>query len=151
MFALASTIIVITVYPKQAFVCSMILGGKVVSPEGSQMLKHYCFGNGDTLEVQSNYIRTSPVVLNSIKSMKVGQTKKVMFTQSKDWRLSYAFNPYNIKREKDGYIMYQYIKFDTTGKIYTDLNLGFTKIRVYDNVVHIFDCKPYIAVYRFTL
>lgn len=151
MFALISTTIVITKYPKHAFVYSMIVGGKFVSPEGSQMLNHYCFGNGDTLEVQSDYIRTSPVVLNSIKSMKVGQTKKVIFKQSKDWRLSYAFNPYNIKREKDGYIIYQYIQFDTTGKIYTDLNLGFTKIRVHDNIVHVFECKPYVAVYRFTL
>ncbi len=80
--------------------------------------------------------------------MKVGEQKKVEFRQPEDWRLSYALNPFHIKREKDGYLVYQYIEFDRSGKIHTDLNLGFTKIRVYDNIVHVFDCKSFVAVCR---
>jgi hypothetical protein len=144
-------ILLLLIEPQKMAVIGFIVGGRVVSPEGSTMLYNYCFGNRDTVEIQSDYIKTSPVVLNSIKGMKVGQTKKVHFKQYKDWRLSYAFNPYHITREKDGYIMYEYIKFDTTGKIYTDLNLGITQVRVYDNIVHTFKCKPYVAIYRFKL
>ena len=143
---LCLTIIVTIVSPKKMFVVSMIVGGKFISPEGSSMLCHYCFGNGDTLEINSHYISKSPVLLKNIKGMKVGQTKKVWFKQSEDWRLSYSFNPFMLKRTKNGYLVYQYIKFDTSNKIYTDINLKFTKLRVHDNVVHTFNCTPYVAI-----
>ena len=143
---LVLTLIMTFVSPKKMFVVSMIVGGKLISPEGSSMLYHYCFGNGDTLEINSNYISKSPVFLKNIKGMKVGQTKKVWFKQSEDWRLSYSFNPFILKRTKDGYLVYQYIKFDTTDKIYTDINLRFTKLRIHDNIVHVFNCTPYMAI-----
>ena len=75
----------------------MIIGGRIVSPEGSDILYHYCFGNGDTLNINSSYIRKSPVVLKSIKDLRIGEIKKVIFKQSEDWRLSYALNPFHIK------------------------------------------------------
>lgn len=143
--------VAIVVNPGKAFVISMIAGGRLVSPEGSDILYHYCFGNGDTLNISSGYIRNSPVVVKSMMGMKVGEEKKVEFRQAEDWRLSYALNPFHIKREKDGYLVYQYIEFDRSGKIHTDLNLGFTKIRVYDNIVHVFDCIPFVAVCRFKM
>jgi len=139
---------VIVLNPAKAFVVSLIAGGRFVSPEGSDILYHYCFGNGDTLNISSGYIRNSPVVVKSMVSMKVGEDRKVEFRQAEDWRLSYALNPFHIKREKNGYLVYQYIEFDKSGKIYTDLNLGFAKIRVYDNIVHVFNCKPFVAVCR---
>lgn len=123
----------------------MILGGKIVSPEGSKILDHYCSGDGDTLFLENSYIKKSPVILREIKGMKEGQIKKVRFYQNEDWRLSYALNPFNIKKEKGKIKIYQLIKFDNKGKDYTDLNLGFTKIRVKDNIVHVYKCKPYIA------
>ena len=43
------------------------------------------------------------------------------------------------------------LKFDRSGKIHTDLNLGFAKIKVYDNIVHVFNCKPFIAVCRINM
>ena len=139
---------VIALNPRKVFVISMIVGGRIVSPEASVILYHYCFGNGDTLNVESVYIRNSPVVLRSMMGMKLGQDKKVEFRQAEDWRLSYALNPFHIRMEKDSYLIYQYIKFDRSGKVHTDLNLGFIKIRVYDNIVHIFNCKPFVAVCR---
>lgn len=42
-------IIFILIFPKKAFVISLIIGGKIVAPEASSVLAHYCFGNGDTL------------------------------------------------------------------------------------------------------
>ena len=146
--AMAIVVIFIALNPKKVFVISMIAGGCIVSPEGSDILYQYCFGNGDTLNISSGYIRNSPVVVKSMMGMKVGEAKKVEFRQAEDWRLSYALNPFHIKKEKNGYLVYQYIEFDRTGKIHTDMNLGFTKIRVYDNIVHVFNCKPFIAVCR---
>lgn len=148
---LAIIFLAMVISPQKAFVISMIIGGRIVSPEGSDILFHYCFGNGDTLNVNPKYISKSPVVLRSMKGLKIGEVKKVIFKQSEDWRLSYALNPFNIRREKDSFLIYQYIVFSKSSKIYTDLNLGFTKIRVYDNIVHVFDCKPFVAVCKFKM
>lgn len=123
----------------------MILGGKIVSPEGSQILDHYCSGNGDTLFLDNSYIKESPVILREIKNMKEGEIKKIVFKQNEDWRLSYALNPFKIKRERGKYKIFQFIKFDRSKKIYTELNLGFTRVRVYDDIVHCYECKPYVA------
>jgi hypothetical protein len=123
----------------------LILGGKIISPEGSQILDHYCSGNGDTLFLDPSYIKKSPVVLREIEGMKEGQTKNIRFTQKEDWRLSYALNPFKIKKEEGKFKIYQYIKFDRKGRDYTDLNLGFTKLRVKDGMVHVYECKPYVA------
>lgn len=123
----------------------MILGGKIVSPEGSDILEHYCSGKGDTLFLDPSYIKKSPVVIREIQGMKDGETKKVIFSQKEDWRLSYALNPFRIKKEGGKYKIFQYIKFAKSKKVYTELNLGFTKIRVNDNIVHCYECKPYVA------
>lgn len=141
-------LLLLLVFPKKAFVLAIILGGKIIAPEGAAILSHYCFGNGDTLELNSEYISRSPVFLKHVKKLKQGETKKVVFHQAEDWRLSYALNPFNIKKLPEGYLVYQYIRFDESGKIYTILDLKITKIKVYDNIVHTFSCEPFVAVSR---
>lgn len=132
--------------PKKVFVGSLVIVGKFVYPEASAVLQHYCFGNGDTLWINDNYIRNSKVFKKYSKNLKLGETKKVWFKQSEDWRLSYALNPFYITKKKDGYIIYQYIVFDTKGDVYTDLNLFLFKIRIYDSIVHTFNCTPYVVM-----
>jgi hypothetical protein len=44
------------------------------------------FGNEYDLHLESNYIPTSPVVINPLKQMKDGETKKISFKQEKDFR-----------------------------------------------------------------
>ena len=127
----------------------MILGGKIVSPEGSKILEHYCTGSGDTLFLDPSYIKNSPVVLEEIKGMREGQTKRVTFEQSKDWRLSYALNPFNIKKEKGKYKVFQYIEFSRKKRVFTRLNFGLFKIKVKDNIVHSYKCTPYVAYCEF--
>lgn len=130
---------------EKAKIQMLIFGGKLFFPEASQILEHYCTGNGDTLFLDPFYIKNSPVVKREIEGMKEGQVKKIRFHQKEDWRLSYALNPFNIKKEGGKFKIYQYIKFDSGDRDYTDLNVGFTKIRVKDNIVHTYKCKPYIA------
>jgi len=119
-------------------------------PEGVKVLTHYVFGDGEKLELKSNYIPNSPVVIKSLKSMKVGQTKVIRFKQYKDWRLSYALNPFRLKKTKNGFEIYQYIKFDKTGKIYTIVNILGVKMKIYDNWVNLLNPTPYMLTYSHT-
>lgn len=134
--------------PRRTVVLAMIAGGLVVSPEGSDILFYYCFGNGDTLHLNPEYFQRSLVIRKAMAGMKPGQEKVIWVHQPDDWRLSYSLNGFNLRCEKDYYLVYQYIQFDTTGKVFTRLNLGFTTIKVYDNIVHAFDCTPFMAVAR---
>lgn len=134
---------------KKTLVIGMIVLGGVFFPEASQVLRHYCFGNGDTLFVKSDYIRESPVVLKHINAMGVGQKKRVVFHQREDWRLSYAINPFTIEKRRDKIIITQWIQFDKTDKDVTNLKIGPLSIPVYDNIVHTFDCTPFLFYTEF--
>ena len=120
-------------------------------PEGVNVLTHYVFGDGEKLELKSDYLPKSPVIINSLKSMKIGETKVIRFSQKKDWRLSYALNPFRLKKLKNGFEIYQYIEFDKIGKVYTIVNLGGYKIKIYDSWVNLLDPTPYMLTYSYTL
>jgi hypothetical protein len=122
-----------------------------IYPEASMILKHYCFGNGDTLHLPSDYLRKSPVILKNLKQMKIGQTRIIRFKQPEDWRLSYALNGFSLTKKSDKVIVKQWIEFDKKGGIHTDLNLYLFKIRIKDNIVHVFDCTPFWAYSEFSL
>jgi hypothetical protein len=134
-----------------AFIIMSMLAIKTLLPysEGSQVLFHYIFGNGKDLELQSSYIPKSNIIKESLNSIKVDETKKISFKQSQDWRLSYAINGFNLTKTKNGFHINQFIKFDTTGTVYTDINTLFGEIRVYDNWVHIKKCTPFMVYYHY--
>ena len=90
---------------------------RAIPPEGFAVLKHYMFGDGSTLVLESDYIPTSPVIKDALEKMKVGQTKKISFKQEKDWRLSYAINGFDLTKTNSGFTIKQWIAFDTTGKV----------------------------------
>ena len=106
---------------------------KITAPEGSAILQHYCFGNGEDLELKSDYIPNSPVVLSELKKMRIGQDKTIRFNQCKDWRLSYALNPFHLIKKKNGFEIYQFIKFDSKGLDVTEINLHLFKFKVKDS------------------
>ena len=134
---------------KKIIVLGMMIGGYIVSPEASQILYHYCFGNGETLVLESDYIKTSPVIIKNIKTMKNGESRRVGFTQNEDWRLSYAINGFTMKKIDNKVVIEQYIKF--SGEQYTDLNFIFFKKRVSDGIVNEFDTKPFLLYHEFTI
>ncbi len=131
-------------------VIGMIVFSTFTYPEASSILSQYCFGNGDTLMLDTSYLKVSPVITRELSTMKVGEKRIVRFKQKDDWRLSYAINGFTLIKQKDKVIVKQYIEFDKTGKIYTDLNLGITKIRVDDGFVHTFDCTPFWVYSEFS-
>lgn len=135
---------------KKLVVVAMIVVGFFVAPEASQILSHYCFGDGDTLYLDSSYLKRSPVVISAATGLKVGgKINKVRVIQSRDWRLSYAINGFTLKRTKKGYVIQQWIEFDKTGTIPTDINFGVGKLRVPDAIVHTFDCTPFWVICEF--
>lgn len=83
--------------------------------------------------------------------MKVGETKKISFRQDKDWRLSYAINGFNLTKTENGFAIFQYIAFDRTGNVYTDINTLFGEIRIYDNWVHRIECTPFKLYYQYEI
>ena len=95
-------------------------------------------------------MKRSPVVISAATGLKVGgKINKVRVIQSRDWRLSYAINGFTLKRTKKGYVIQQWIEFDKTGTIPTDINFGVGKLRVPDAIVHTFDCTPFWVICEF--
>jgi hypothetical protein len=140
---------------KSLFVTVLLLCGIITSQsnipvEGISILNHYMFGNGEDLILKSDYIPNSPVIKKELKTMRVGETKRITFKQKEDWRLSYALNPFRLKKTKNGFEIYQYIKFDSSGKIFTYVNTPLGKIKIYDSWVHIKKCKPFMVRYYYT-
>ncbi len=135
-----SGILLFIVFFKKIVVIGMIAVGAVFFPEASQALRHYCFGDGSTLHVSPDYIKNSPVVIKHLKKMKVGQKKKVGMHQWEDWRLSFAINPFTIEKRKNKVIITQWMEFNKTGDVITWLFF----IPMPDNIVHTFDCTPYM-------
>lgn len=132
---------------KKILVIGMIVIGYFIFPEASQALKHYCFGNGETLIVDSEYIRKSPVVLKHLKHMKIGEKRKVGMHQWEDWRLSFAINPFTIEKRKNKVIITQWMQFAKTNKVIT----WFGPIPIPDNIVHTFECTPYLFYSEFKI
>jgi hypothetical protein len=143
-------LVVLSSVTTKLMVVSMIVLSNFIYPEASSILNHYCFGDGDTLNLDTSYLKISPVITKELETMRVGETKIVRFKQKDDWRLSYAINGFTLIKKKHKVIVKQYIEFDKTGKVYTDLNLGITKIRVDDGFVHTFDCTPFWVYSEFS-
>lgn len=118
--------------------------------EALQVVSHYIFGKGKPLELRSSYIHKSPVILRNLRTMKVGESRKVSFVQKEDWRLSYAINGFTLKKTKTGFEIRQYIKFDNTGKVYTNINTPLGNVKVYDSWVHLLNCTPYTLRYYYS-
>jgi hypothetical protein len=129
----------ILLFSRQLFVLYMIFYGYVLYPEASSILSHYCFGNGSTLILKDEYLKTSPVIIYHLKEMKDGEIRKIGMHQWEDLRLSFALNPLYIEKKNDKIIISQYINFDKTGKVVTMIG----PIPIPDNIVHVFNCKPY--------
>jgi hypothetical protein len=129
------------IFRKKILVIGMICVGYFIFPEASKVLRHYCFGNGETITLDHSYISKSPVILKELEKLKIGQKKIVRFRQQDDWRLSYAINGFTLVRKKDSVIIRQWMQFDRTNKVTT----YFGPILIPDNIVHTFDCTPYLV------
>ena len=137
-------------YPGKAAVIGLIAGAYVLAPEAARITQHYAFGNGEDLHLSADYIKNSPVIRKNL-DLKEGEVRRVTLKQSEDWRLSYALNPLHIKRNGKGYTVFEYVDYGhgVNKNVISQINLGFTKVKVYDNIVHSFECKPFTVYFNF--
>ena len=117
--------------------------------EAIQIVGHYIFGNGEDLDLKSSYLPESPVIKKQLKSMKIGETKRISFIQKDDWRLSYALNPFHLKKNRDGFELFQYISFDHSGTVFTYIKTPLGNIKIKDDIVHFKKCSPFMVRYTF--
>ena len=69
-------------YPTAIFlniIIFLFLYFKITAPEGCSVLQHYYFGNGKKLELKSDYLPNSPVIIKELKKMHIGQDKTIRF------------------------------------------------------------------------
>jgi hypothetical protein len=121
----------------------IIVAGKFISPEGFETLNHYINGYGSDYFLDPGYIKELPVVRRNLAAMKVGETKIVTFSQNEDWRLSYAVNPFRLKKEIDRILIWQKIEFLKRKDVYTVSNFGIFKLRLQDGLIHALEPKPF--------
>jgi hypothetical protein len=124
---------------------SIVTFGRLAYPEGSAILAHYLQGNGRPLTLPAGYLRNSPVVRRQLATLPVGQTQVVTLTQREDWRLSYALNPFRLRREAHRVLLYQWIVFESPPAARTVLNLGLVRFTVPDGLVHVLHPRPFLA------
>jgi hypothetical protein len=140
----------IALYPGKATVLTMIAGAYIVAPEAARITQHYVFGNGEDLYLNADYIKNSPVILKNL-NLKKGEVRRIALKQHEDWRLSYALNPMHIKRNGKGYTVFEYVDYGhgINKDVVSQLNLGFAKVKVHDNIVHSFECTPFTVYFNF--
>lgn len=130
--------------------CRLLYGGIVAAgrlryPEAAAVLAHYIEGSGRPLQLPPDYLRRSPVVCGALATLRVGQTRVVTLHQAADWRLSYALNPFRLRREPHRVVLYQWMAFDPRPAARTVLNLGLLRFTVPDGLVHVLEPRPFMA------
>jgi hypothetical protein len=64
--------------------------------------------------------------------------------------LSYAINGFNLTKTQNGFTIKQWIKFDTTGKIFTYIKTPLGTFKIYDKWVHAINCNPYWVFFEYS-
>lgn len=123
---------------------SMWVVGYPLYPEAAEILEHYLHGDGTEKVISNSYIKTSPFIKELIKEKGVG-THVIGFKQHKDWRLSYALNPFRLQVKKNGEVnIYQWIHFPENKRIAVRLNIFGRELRVNDALIHKLNPKAFM-------
>ncbi|MFT2010216.1 hypothetical protein ACMA1I_16195 [Pontibacter sp. 13R65] len=124
---------------------SMILIGKFIYPEGAAILEHYINGDGTELVLEADYIKESPVIIRNLASMRNGETRIVTLHQDEDRRLSYALNPFRLRKDQHKVQLWQEIKFLKPQSVFTILDFGLFKLKIPDGLIHILKPKRFMV------
>ncbi|AIZ63734.1 hypothetical protein PK28_08565 [Hymenobacter sp. DG25B] len=114
---------------------AIAFAGRLVSQEGGTVVWHYLHGGGKDLWLDSTYLSQSPVILQSLNSLRDGESKRFAFQQNADWRLSYALNPFFLRRERNRAVLWQRIEFKDDLTTFTTLNYGLGNVRLADGLI----------------
>ena len=130
-----------------------IFGGFFVVPYASRILRRCITGNPETLQLNSLYIKNrSPKIQATLKSLRDrpdGTYPFGGFRQAEDWKLSMAFNPYNVTINTSGTtrmvtVWYEFDWPEPEDAYDTVIPIGPMNIRLNDGLVHVIsDCPTY--------
>ncbi|CAN1556965.1 hypothetical protein MCEGE10_02440 [Flavobacteriaceae bacterium] len=81
--------------------------------------------------------------------MRIGQDERVTLRQYENLRLSYALNPFQLVKIRNGFEIYQYIDFDKKGNVTTQIKIGFIQFGVKDSWVHLIKTTPFMVHYQY--
>jgi hypothetical protein len=127
---------------------NMIFFGSFIYPEASKILKHYIFGNGEDLIIESEYFYNSKVIKNVLDNKKNEILGPIKLNINDDPRIAYAINGFYIKNINQIEI-YQEIKFAERNDkdIYTFFDILGNKLKIPDRLIRIFEenggCKTF--------
>jgi hypothetical protein len=121
----------------------IVVGGQLISQDGGQVLWHYLHGGGTDLWLNSSRIRTSPVIIRSLASLRESESRRFTFRQSEDVSLSYAINPFHLKRKNGKVLLWQKIQFANDPTTYTVLDYGIGRFRLPDALIHALHPQPF--------
>ena len=124
---------------------SIALAGRLVSPEGGAIVWHYLHGHGTDLRLNASYLKTSPVIQRSLNALKLGQSRVVSLRQAEDRRLSYALNPFSLRRGEHEVLLWQRIEFSTKGIVKTKLDYGLGVVELPDALIHALHPVPFMV------
>lgn len=131
------------------FYKSLIAGGRLIYPEAAAILKHYLFGDGSDIRLESRYFFNSDTVQRAISNMIGSHSPPVYLRISEDPRIAYAVNGFHIEIREGEYYVVQFIDFDNTagGNLYTTFPRPGGELKVPDRLVRIFEaeggCLPF--------
>jgi hypothetical protein len=120
---------------------NIIFYGGFIYPEASKILKHYIFGNGDDLIINSKYFFESKVIINALnKNQNAEIIGPVTLKISEDPRIAYAVNGFYINKN-DPMEIYQEIVFANKKdrNTFTSFNILNKKINIPDRLVRAFE------------
>jgi len=117
-------------------------------PEAAKILHHYIHGDGSELKLDAAYFRKSRYLTSVISRLGTGDhgPLTLTLTQSQDWRMSLALNPYFLKITADRIRVYHpQISFTPAKgpKVFTIVPVGRMKIKVFDNLVSALNPTPF--------
>lgn len=125
---------------------AITIAGRIVSPEAGAIVHHYLYGKGKDLWLDSSYLQTSPVILRSWHSLRVGEQRVFSLRhQAEDWRLSYALNPFSLRRSAHEILLWQQIEFSSNPRVRTTLNYDLGSVRLPDALIHALHPQPFMV------
>jgi hypothetical protein len=125
-----------------------IVIGQFISPEGAEILRHAVYGDGTDLRLDPAYLQHNKVVAMEIEKRGLGHHGPIWVPQSRDWRLSLAFNPVFItvsdRSVRVGHPRIQFAAPDAP-PVPTIIPVGKLRLRVFDNLVGALQSKSFAA------
>jgi hypothetical protein len=123
---------------------SIAIAGRIVSPEAGAIVWAYLHNEGKDLWLDNGYLQTSPVIQRSWQSLKVGESRQfALRRQAEEWRLSYALNPFSLRRDAHEILLWQRMEFSSNPGVRTTLNYGLGSVKLPDALIHALHPQPF--------